>query len=180
MFKIMSISAGWIMGEISDGTEKHFFDYSYLTNFLDDLMKALLYVYGDWEQDELCNKFRAELEPAVEDWELSVSQGVLDINIKTYACEQSRQIKAENTIKIDFVEFLAAFVVEMERVIKYYGLVGYRENWSYEFPLSLFFRLKNIVQGQNELVLGEKLAEEHFGTQAVVSDCVKEIELLNK
>ncbi len=180
MFKIMSISAGWIMGEMSDGTNKHFFDYSYLTNFLDDLMKALLYVNGDWEWDEFCNKFRAELEPAVEDWELSVSKGVLEICIKTYACEQSRQIKAENTIKVDCAEFLAAFVAEMERVIKYYGLIGYRENWSYEFPLSLFLRLKNIVHGQNELVIGEITADKHFGTEAAISDYAKEIELLNK
>lgn len=180
MFKIMSISAGWIMGEISDDKEKHFFDYSYLTNFPDDLMKALLYVNGDWAWDEFCNKFRAELEPAVEDWELLVSQGVLTINIKTYEFEHSKEISEEKTLTVNFDKFLDSFVAEMERILNFYGLIGYRENWSYEFPLSLYLKLKNISQGREELEIAEKLAEEHFGTNAVVSNYSKEIELLKK
>ena len=35
MFCIHSISAGWILGQISDGNKIHHFDYNYITNFLD-------------------------------------------------------------------------------------------------------------------------------------------------
>ena len=38
MFHIHSISAGWMQGQISDGEKTHYFDYSYITNFLDDFI----------------------------------------------------------------------------------------------------------------------------------------------
>lgn len=64
MFRILRVTSGWIMGEMKDDVNIHYFDYSYLENYLDDFMKALLYVHGDWAQDEYVNKFKAEWEPA--------------------------------------------------------------------------------------------------------------------
>lgn len=58
MFHIFRIESGWIMGEFRNGSQTHFFDYSYITNFLEDFMKALLYVHGDWAQDEDVNQFK--------------------------------------------------------------------------------------------------------------------------
>lgn len=36
--------------EMKDSVQTHFFDYSYITNFLADFMKALIYVHGEWKQ----------------------------------------------------------------------------------------------------------------------------------
>lgn len=145
MFKIKSISAGWFMGEIGDEKQRHFFDYSYLSDFISDFMSALLFVHGDWEPIWCSNKFRTELEPAVEDW---------------------------------IVLFLTDFLREMERILVLYGLVGYRENWNYEFPLSLYLMLKNISKGKNKLAINKLKPEEHYGTEALASDFDKEIKLL--
>ncbi len=180
MFLIMSISSGWIMGEIGDDKQKHFFDYSYLTNFLNDFMETLLCAYGEWEPYTYKDKFRTELEPAVEDWYIYREQDNLIINIKNYESEYSDKVEHEITLTFDFDVFLAEFVQEMDRVLRFYGLVGYRENWSFEFPVGLYLMLKNICMGQSKLAISEITADQHFGTDATVSDLEKELDLLRE
>ena len=180
MFEIKSISSGWMMGEIGDGQQKHFFDYSYLTNFLNDFMETLLCVHGEWEPYTYKDRFRTELEPAVEDWYVCKKQDKLLIHIKNYESEYSDKVEKEIPLTFDFDDFLSEFVQEMDRVLRCYGLVGYRENWSYEFPVGLYLMLKNISKGKNSLVLDKLTAEQHLGTEATVSDLNKELELLRE
>lgn len=180
MFKIMSISAGWIMGEIGDGEQKHFFDYSYITNFLNDFMETLLCIHGEWEPYAYKDKFRTELEPAIEDWHICREQDKMIINIKNYESEYSDKVEREIYLTFDFYEFMAEFVQEMDRILERYGLVGYRENWSFEFPVGLYLMLKNICKGQNRLAISKLIAEQHFGTDATVSDLDKELKLLRE
>lgn len=180
MFSIMTISSGWIMGEIGDGKQQHFFDYSYITNFLNDFMETLLCAHGEWEPYTYKNQFRTELEPAVEDWYISREQDRLVINIKNYESRYSDKVKKEIRLTFNFYEFLAEFLQEMERVLRFYGLVGYRENWNFEFPVALYLMLKNICKGQNRLDISEIAADQHLGMDAKVSDLDKELELLRE
>lgn len=176
MFKIYQISAGWIMGEISDGNKTHFFDNSYLTNFLDDFMLALLTVDGHWPADEGKHKFKTELEPAVEYWVMSKVQDELRIHIKKYVDGDINEDYEEEILICEYHKFLSAFISEMERVLSTYGLIGYRDNWTYEFPVSLFLMLKDI----NMKTLSYKTlsSEDNCGDEVQVSDYIKERELL--
>lgn len=178
MFKIMSISAGWLMGEISDGQHTHFFDYSYLTDFMDDFMLALLTVHGDWPEDEGKNRFKAELEPAIDRWTVSKEQDELHINIKTYGDVLSKSVDEEINLTCDYYDFLNDFIKEMDRVLSCYGLIGYRENWTYEFPLSLYLKLKNICKSKNHMEYKTLSADDNCGTEVLVSNYSREIELL--
>lgn len=66
MFQILRISSGWIMGEMQDDSLKHFFDYSYINDFVNDMMLALIYVHGDLTDDGPKNTFVAHREPATD------------------------------------------------------------------------------------------------------------------
>jgi hypothetical protein len=104
----------------------------------------------------------------------------LVINIKSYESEYCDKVEREIHLTFDFYEFIVEFVQEMDRILERYGLVGYRENWSYEFPVGLYLMLKNICKGQNRLAISKLVAEQHFGTDATVSDLDKELELLRE
>lgn len=178
MFKIQSISAGWILGQLSDGNNTHYFNYSYITNFLDDFMLALLTVGGAWPEDEGRHKFRTELEPAIERWTVSKEQDELRIHIETYKDSQSKSAHDEITLTCNYIMFLNSFLAELERVLESFGLVGYRENWTYEFPVSLYLKLKDIAGGKDKLDYKTLSSEDNCGTEVQVSDYDKEIELL--
>lgn len=86
----------------------------------------------------------------------------------------------EITLTFDFYDFPDEFVWEMDLVLRCYGFVGYRENWSIDFPVGLYLRLKNIYKGHSKLAISEITAEQHFGADATVSDLNRELELLRE
>lgn len=178
MFHIHSISAGWIMGQISDGNKIHYFDYSYITNFLDDFVLALLTVSGQWPADERKHSFRTELEPAIEYWTVAKFQDKLHIHIMSYKNREAEVACKEVLLVCEYHRFLAAFISEVERVLLVFGLVGYRENWTYEFPISLFLKLKDSFNDTNTLSYGTLSAEDNIGSEVQVTDFTSERELI--
>ena len=180
-FQVMGLYAGWIDGTLECGGDSHFFSYSYLTNFFDDLMKALLYVDGHWPQDERVDAFRAECEPAVQDWMLQKEGDSLTIRIVTYDSEYSKEIKKTQTFFVSYQEFLGAFIQGMREMLQKYGLYGYRREWqSAEFPMGLFVKLVAVYRGEDAGILHVVTAEENFGTEVQASDLEQELELLRQ
>lgn len=178
MFRIHSISAGWILGQISDGNKTHYFDYSYITNFPDDFMLALLTVGGHWPIDERKHRFRTEREPSIEYWTVSKVQDKLHIHIKTYKDRHTEVACKEVLLVCGYHKFLEDFIAEMERVLSVFGLLGYRVNWTYEFPISLFLKLKDSSKDINALSYGTLSAEDNVGSEVQVTDFARERELL--
>ena len=178
MFHIRSISAGWIMGQISDGNKIHYFDYSYITNFFDDFMLALLTVSGQWPADEQRHSFRTELEPAKEYWTVSRFQDNLHIHIRTYKNREAKEACKEVLLVCEYHRFLTDFILEVERLLSVFGLIGYRENWTYEFPISLFLKLKDSFNDINTLSYRTLSAEDNVGEKVKVTDFISEIELM--
>lgn len=76
-------------------------------------------------------------------------------------------------------DFVNVFVNEMDRILACYGLIGYRENQGYEFPLSLYLMIKNSNIVKKELEFGILKEDEHYGTEAMTSDFDKEIALIS-
>jgi len=158
LIKINDISAGWIMGEITDGIETLYFRNSYISNFPDDFMLALLTAIGKYPDDERKNKFRAECEPVNCEWELSVSgEENLNIVVTSYENIHTDKIIGKKELKLDKNAFLRDFVAEMQEVLSEMGLYGYRLEWGHEFPLSLFVRLRNSLED------GEKISALSIG-----------------
>lgn len=80
----MQISAGWIKGEIKNQERCILIDASYITNFPEDIMVALLYVLGRWTEDEYRNSFYVEHEPAQSRWTIKLENEDLVFREITY------------------------------------------------------------------------------------------------
>ena len=180
MFKIESISAGWIMGEIGDGRQQYVFDYSYISDFMNDFMKALLSATGEWEDySKWYDELRGELEPAIDVWNVRRKSDELIIDIRNYEDSDSDIVEDEITLTFVFDEFLKEVVQALENVMQHYGFVGYRESWGYEFPIGMYLMLKNICHGKTKLTVNEE-SENQYGLDETVSDFDKELELLKE
>lgn len=180
MFHIFRIESGWIMGEFRNGSQTHFFDYSYITNFLEDFMKALLYVHGDWAQDEYVNQFKTAWEPSTEKWNITLNNGKLVINIKKYADEDMREYREEKTLEFNYYEFLEAFIIEMKGVLDKYGLLGYRDSWGEEFPISLYLKLVDISRRTNKIEFKTISQKDNMGFEARKTAIEMEVALINE
>lgn len=150
MFHILEIDAGWITGEIGDNLTTHFFDYSYLTNFLEDIMKSLLYIHGDDNKEEYGNEFIAEWEPAVDKWKMSLNDTRLIVNIKNYEDSDTSELREDKTLEFDYYEFLGEVSTAMKEILNKYGLTGYKDSWGMEFPVSLYLQLLNVLDNDKE------------------------------
>ena len=170
------ISAGWIDGTIHDEHTVVIFSNSYLENFLDDFMLAILTVLGEYPADEHKNTFRAEMEPIIAKWMFSVVKDEIHIHVIEY---EDDDILSDNTIVLKTSVFLHDFVKEMASVLQRYGFWGYRTEWDSEFPLSLFLKIKDIASGANNLSLSVIIPQaENNGIEAKGSDFSLECDIL--
>ena len=105
-------------------------------------------------------------------------QDKLHIHIMSYKNREAEVACKEVLLVCEYHRFLAAFISEVERVLLVFGLVGYRENWTYEFPISLFLKLKDSFNDTNTLSYGTLSAEDNIGSEVQVTDFTSERELI--
>lgn len=179
-FEIFSISAGWINGVIRDNKKEYFFDYSYLTNFIDDLMKALLYVNKEWAEDEKVFIFDTECEPVIDVWTLSMEDQKLSINIKTFEDDTKQKLEGEIVLEYNSYEFVQAFISGIKDMLGKYGLLGYRDAWEFEFPTSLFLQLIDLHTDQNLVQLVLLGEEDNVGIEIKGSSFNNECKILKE
>lgn len=111
-------------------------------------------VGGHWSTDERKYRFRTEREPSIEYWTVSKVQDKLHIHIQTYKDRYKEVACKEVLLVCEYHKFLEDFIAEMERVLSVFGFWGYRVNWTYEFPISLFLKLKDSSKDINALLYG--------------------------
>ena len=81
IFKIKEIHAGWIDGCIKDNKNNIDFSYSYLTDFLGDLLEEILSVL---ENKKKCGIIDTEIEPGSDFWKIVKNNEVLRISLYLY------------------------------------------------------------------------------------------------
>ncbi len=180
--QITRISVGWIEGIIQDEHTKIYFNNSYMDNFLDDFMLAVLTVLNEYPADYHKETFRATIEPATAKWNFSLA--VQDIHIREIVYgyyNDPETILGDTTVILNKDVFLQDFIAEMESVLQRYGLFGYRMEWESEFPLSLFLKIKDIASGKNDLRLSVVIPEEeNAGIEVKGSDFSVECDILKE
>lgn len=168
-FNIDGIYAGWIVGNISDSNDSYYFHASYLTDFPNDLMLALLTALGDWDPDERKDRFKVEMEPAVSKLQISLEGKELVFDIATFESEHAEREKRHDIVRVDKDRFLDDFLSTMSDVLHKFGLLGYRKEWSYEFPLSLYLKLYDLHNG-NRIKTEQGSAKDNIGQEYVRTD----------
>lgn len=177
-FKIDQISAGWIMGYLSDGENTISFCASYLSDFLDDLMSGLIYILGRSPRDEPKNSFRVFEEPEYSIWDMGTSNERLIFHAVTYESQKSDKEIENKTVQIETEIFLNDFIDEMQDILQRFGLYGFRYEWGYEFPLSLFLQLKDIRDKTQLLTLSEKDGSDNLDLEYCASSFECECDFL--
>ena len=176
-FSIRQIISGWMTFIIWDGRKEYFYDVSYLTNFPDDFMMALLTAVGRWPEDERKNRFTTDEEPRFSEWEVSSEGDDLVFRVVAYESSIRKEKSEEIVIRVKRDDFLEDFLSEMSDVLRRFGLLGFRTEWSYEFPLSLFLSLKNAYDGRLDPVTW-KDGSDNMGREYRSTDFAKEKEMM--
>ena len=177
-FSIEEVNAGWIRGNLSGEGGKIFFDASYITNFLDDFMLALLTALGKWPADERKNIFRVEEEPAVLVWDISLKNDSFLFHVTTYKSADDRNVLSDGSVRVKREKFLKDFIGEMSGILKRFGLFGFRSEWVlHEFPLSLYLMLKDAA-GNNSLTVAKRDGSDNCGREYESTDFEAELRLL--
>ena len=176
-FEFYTVIAGWIEGQIIVDEKNKYFHYSWITNFLDDLLKAVLYIGGYLDNANL-DKFTAHLEPAIDDWSLSKKGTQLMIAINRCENETRKELIESVRMQCDYYDFVQSFFNALTKIIKKTGLYGYRVEWNEEFPLALYLKLYDVVNNTDFLDLKELTLEETCGRKGQATDINKEFALL--
>ena len=177
LFEVQQVLAGRMTFIIRDDTEEYFFDVSYLTNFPDDFMLALTAAIERWPNDERADSFTTDEEPRFSEWEVTADGDNLIFRVTTYESSSRGKMTGASVITVNRDRFLKDFVSEMSDVLQRFGLFGYRREWNYEFPLSLFLQLKSYVSDREILEI-QKEGSDNCGGEYWSTDFNREREEL--
>jgi len=180
-FKIDQVSSGWFEGVVTDKSKSIYFSASYLTDFPNDLMNAMLYALGRIPKDgDGKDSFKIEYEPAVGKWNISIDNDNFIITEKIYDDDNFKKETVSTTVIVPKDFFLHDFLMEMKKIINMFGLIGYRTEWGYEFPLSLYMQLWDVFRKNKDLIIKEKVVDgpENLGVNYEMTDFVRECEII--
>jgi hypothetical protein len=186
--------AGWSKAYLKIGdTEVVFPAISYLCNPITDLLDGLLCILEEWDMiprhgknvkfsSNYASAFTWEDEPDGYKWEFKrYGESQIRVIIKSlYSDDVSDAYCSKKGLDaiVDFKTFLAAILKAIDKLIKDYGLLGFRANWVssgeeyLQFPLSQFLELKHYLLYGKILYLNKEGTTENWSLN-------KELQLLN-
>ncbi len=150
-FKYRLTGTGWAECFLEINSQTCTFDVSYLTDALKYLLETLLEInplYMDKDYVKDGSSFKWEGEPQELHWNFDVlPKGKILIRVTEddgYGEEITSKINAE----CDYDEFLSEIIREMKALLKKYGVVGYKDNWGYDFPLTALIQLNYYLKNK--------------------------------
>lgn len=170
-------SVGWAKVTLEMNGKEMFFNPSYLTEPLVDLLSSLMTLLPEFTPvDEVVKSstFEWDQEPAIVEWKLEklnakqiriiinqYKDGIKELN----GNELREQLLSE---VCDIREFISHIVSSLDMVISKYGLIGYRENWYRgDFPIGRYLKLKHYCLHESPIsidVINEKEWNEYRKT----------------
>lgn len=96
------------------------------------------------------------------------------IGFENLSLKLNPEVNIETTCSYN--EFLKTVIKEIDRLIKKYGIVGYRETWyEHDFPLSTFLKLKHYILNLNKYPI---IMIDYLGDELAKTDLQNDIQLL--
>ncbi|WP_154889244.1 hypothetical protein [Longibaculum muris] len=173
-----TLDAGWIDGQMRVNDIHYYFNYSWISHFLDDLLKGLLYIDGHLLDNGYFDTFTAYVEPAIDDWKLTKKGNCLQIEIQSFEDESRKELIEQVVVECNYYVFVQSLIDGLVSLLKRIGLYGYYVEWNEEFPLSLLLKLYDIIQPNERLNLQTLSLEETQGRGGSASDLSIELNLL--
>ena len=173
-FSIDHIGEGSIAGHICDGENDIFFDNANTSDFANDILLAVLTATGEYPASEHRETFWADLEPVQAKWSIFGSNSRIRVTVAEFDSERREQEKSVS-VTLDRDVFLRDIADAFGGALRRFGLYGYRTEWGYEFPLSIYLRLKDVLDGTDSTALTREIsAKENMGLATKGSDIEKE------
>ncbi|MFJ8247003.1 hypothetical protein [Peribacillus asahii] len=156
----------WVVdGFIEINSQRSSFDgITYVRDCLGDLLNALMYLNADCVSpgDGLTTNTSCEwdAEPSITTWNFTLkTNGMLHVIVTYDGKEEDEDIVDINT-ECPYDSLLEVIILEVDSLIKKHGVVGYKENWDHEFPLSTFLKLKSYLLNKKPYSL-EEIGDEY-------------------
>lgn len=137
---------GWADGCIEINSNTVYFAASYITDALNDMLKALNTLIPEISLYPVSEThFEWNEEPGGTVWILSkISDDCLRVQIKSY---EDLRNKKKQVIELDetvsMLEITRVLVQALDVLLKKHGLEGYKEKWvNYDFPMDKYTKLK--------------------------------------
>jgi len=140
---------GWANGCIEMNSSTVYFATSYITDALNDMLKALNALIPEVSLYPVSEtQFEWNEEPSGTIWTLSkISDDTLRVQIMSF---EDLRNKKKQVIGLDetgsILEFTRAVVQALDLLLKQHGREGYKEKWiNYEFPMNKYLKLKGFT-----------------------------------
>ncbi|MEH6943784.1 hypothetical protein V7014_18465 [Bacillus sp. JJ722] len=175
--------AGWANCHIEIDSKQCSFSPSYLTNALGDLLQALLEINPLYTEEAYIvngTHFFWDEEPEQIEWNFRyLFDGKMSLRVTSHKEVSDTEIleKVELSTNCSYDEFLGEVLNEVERILKEYGIIGYKNMWiEHDFPLSTFLQLKYYLENRTEFPITKRT----FGhSEEIKSDIEMELNYLN-
>jgi len=192
--------SNWAEGTIKLGSKEAFFEISGYRDPLGDFSGQILYLierFGKKKDvyDFSNNHILLEKDNIAEvtwsgdtrghRWFLELNDDLtIRVRFETYKdYYYPETIEDKKTLQytLPLQDFLAAVVKMMDEVLAKYGFIGYKYFWGdFEFPISNYLRLKNMMETKRVEKLAAGLEQRTQETSSQISDLKAELQLLNQ
>jgi len=148
-FKYELTGIGWADGCIEMNSSTVYFATSYITDALDDMLKALNALIPELSSYPVSKtQFEWNEEPGGTVWTLSKIDDSLHVQITSF---EDLRNKKQQVIELDetcsIVEFTGAVVQALDLLLRQNGREGYKEKWvNYDFPMDNYLKLKGFIE----------------------------------
>jgi hypothetical protein len=139
---------GWADGCIEINSNIVYFSTSYLTDSLDDMLKALISLIPEVSSYPVSvAQFEWHEEPGGTVWCLRRNGEVLSVEIVSFEDLLRRK---KQTVELNetcpLIDFSMMVVQALDLLLKQYGLEGYKEKWvNHDFPMENYLKLKGLT-----------------------------------
>lgn len=150
-FKYKLVGNGWAECFFEINSQTFTFAVSYVTDALTYLLETLIeinpiYMDSAYVKDGISFKWNGE--PVELQWSFQVlSNGKILIKViedDGFGEEIISKINAE----CSYDDFLSEIIREMKVLLNKYGIVGYKDNWGYDFPITALIQLNYYLKNK--------------------------------
>lgn len=148
-FEYELTGVGWAEGCIEINSAIAYFEASYITDALYDMLKAVSSLVPEVSPYPVSMaQFEWNEEPGGTVWTLSkIALISLHVQIKSYQDLRSKRneiIALDETCTIH--EFISTITQTLDMLLRKYGREGYKEKWvNFDFPMDLYLKLKSFT-----------------------------------
>lgn len=151
-FKYELIGRGWASGFIEMNSNTFYFATSYITDALDEMLKALILLNPELSPFPVSNsQFEWNEEPGGTVWKFRKIDDLLHVQTMSFEnLRNKKQLVIELNESCSILEFSEAVVQALDLLLSIHGKEGYKEKWvNYDFPTNNYLKLKGFVTKKN-------------------------------